>query len=47
VDVTWAPLIDGQHLYMQMQTRFPEHLRDIRGVIESVGAMPRRSATKP
>jgi hypothetical protein len=47
VDVTWAPLIDGQHLYMQMQTRFPEHLRDIRGVIESVGVVPRKTAVKP
>ncbi len=47
VDVTWKPLIDGQHLYMQMQTRFPEHLREIRGVIESVGEVQRATATKP
>ncbi len=46
VDVTWSPLIDGQHLYMQLQTRFPEHLRQIRGVIESVQAAPARAATR-
>ncbi len=46
VDVAWSPLIDGQHFYMQLQTRFPEHLRDIRGVIESVRAAPRATATR-
>jgi hypothetical protein len=47
VDVTWSPLIDGQHLYMQLQTRFPEHLREIRGVIESVQAAPRVAPARP
>jgi hypothetical protein len=47
VDVTWSPLIDGQHLYMQLQTRFPQHLREIRGVIESVQAAPRVAAARP
>lgn len=47
VDVSWKPLIDGQNLYMQLQTRFPEHLREIRGVIESVGELPRRAASNP
>ena len=47
VDVTWSPLIGGQHFYMQMHTRFPEHLRQIRGVIESVRLAPERSATRP
>ena len=36
VDVEWSPTIGGQHLYMQLQTRFPEHLAELRGVIESV-----------
>jgi hypothetical protein len=47
VDVAWSPLIDGQHFYMQLQTRFPEHLRDVRGVIESVRAAPRATAARP
>ncbi len=47
VDVTWSPLIDGQHFYMQLQTRFPEHLKQIRGVIESVRRAPERSASRP
>lgn len=46
VDVTWSPLIGGQHFYMQMHTRFPEHLRQIRGVIESVRMAPERSAAR-
>jgi hypothetical protein len=44
VDVTWTPQIDGQHLYMQLYTRFPEHLKQIRGVIEGV-RFPERAAT--
>lgn len=46
VDVTWSPLIDGQHLYMQLHTRFPDHLRQIRGVIESVRAGQQRAAVR-
>ena len=37
VDVSWSPAINGQRLYMQLLTRFPEHLAQLRGVIESVG----------
>lgn len=44
VDISWSPLIGGQHFYMQLATRFPEHLKDIRGVIESV-KVPTRTAT--
>jgi hypothetical protein len=36
VDVSWEPRIDGQHLYMQLHTRFPQNLKQIRGVIEGV-----------
>lgn len=36
VDVSWKPLIGGQNMYMQLQTRFPEHLKQIRGVIDGV-----------
>lgn len=43
VDVSWSPTIDGQHFYMQLMTRFPEHLKQMRGVIESV-KVPARSA---
>ncbi len=45
VDVSWKPQIGGQYLYMQLQTRFPEHLRQIRGVIEGV-RFPERAAAK-
>jgi len=44
VDVEWKPTIAGQHLYMQLQTRFPEHLAELRGVIESV-SVPREAST--
>ncbi len=36
VDVTWEPLIDGQYFYMQLHTRYVEHLRQMRGIIENV-----------
>lgn len=36
VDVSWSPTFEGQHLFMQLHTRFPEHLRQIRGVIDGV-----------
>ncbi len=36
VDVAWEPLINGQYFYMQMDTRYVEHLRQMRGIIESV-----------
>ncbi|MDZ7632640.1 MAG: hypothetical protein U5K74_15155 [Gemmatimonadaceae bacterium] len=47
VDVSWDPPIDGQYFYMQLQTRYVEHLRQIRGMIEAVRfpvdtAAPRR-----
>ena len=44
VDVSWSPAIDGQRLYMQLQTRFPEHLAQLRGVIESVGVARQASS---
>ena len=47
VDVTWSPRIDGQHFYMQLHTRFPDHLRQIRGVIESVRTGQERAAARP
>jgi hypothetical protein len=36
VDVSWTPLIDGQHFYMQLQTRYVEHLKQMRGMVEAV-----------
>ncbi len=36
VDVAWEPLINGQYFYMQLDTRYVEHLRQMRGIIESV-----------
>lgn len=36
VDVAWDPLINGQYFYMQLQTRYVEHLRTMRGMIEAV-----------
>ena len=36
VDVSWEPLISGQYFYMQLQTRYVEHLRQMRGMIEAV-----------
>lgn len=44
VDVSWKPQIGGQYLYMQLQTRFPENLKQIRGVIEGV-RFPVRAAS--
>jgi hypothetical protein len=36
VDVSWEPLIAGQYFYMQLQTRYVEHLRSMRGIVEAV-----------
>ena len=36
VDATWQRLIDGQHFYMQLQTRYASQLKDMRGMIEAV-----------
>ena len=36
VEASWQPLIDGQHFYMQLQTKYVEHLRQMRGMIEAV-----------
>lgn len=36
VDVSWSPQIDGQFFYMQLQTRYVEHLRQMRGMVEAV-----------
>ena len=46
VDVSWSPAINGQRLYMQLLTRFPEHLAQLRGVIESVG-VARDASSEP
>jgi hypothetical protein len=40
VDVSWEPLMDGQNFYMQLQTRYVAHLRDMRGMIEGVRFVP-------
>ncbi len=44
VDVSWKPQIGGQYLYMQLQTRFPENLKQIRGVIDGL-RFPVRTAS--
>ena len=36
VDVSWQPAIEGQFFFMQLRTRYVEHLRQMRGTIESV-----------
>ncbi len=36
VDVAWEPVINGQYFYMQLETRYVEHLRAMRGMIEAV-----------
>ena len=36
VDVRWEPEIDGRFYYLQLQTRYAEHLKEVRGIIESV-----------
>lgn len=36
VDVSWSPRFDGQFFYMQLQTRYVEHLRQMRGMVEAV-----------
>jgi hypothetical protein len=46
VDVTWTPLIDGQYFYMQLSTRSVEHLRQMRGIIESVKMAAPVAATR-
>ncbi len=46
VDVSWKPQVGGQHVYMQLQTRFPDHLRQIRGVIEGVRFVDRAASAR-
>ena len=36
VDVRWSRMVNDQYVYMQLHTRYPEHLQQIRGVIESL-----------
>ena len=36
VDASWQPLIEGQYFYMQLQTRYVEQLKQMRGMIEAV-----------
>lgn len=45
VEAAWQPLIDGQYFYMQLQTRYVEHLRQMRGMIEAV-RFPRDTTPK-
>jgi hypothetical protein len=40
VEASWEPLIDGQYFYMQLQTRYVEHLKLMRGMIEAVRFPP-------
>ncbi len=36
VDASWAPPIEGQNFYMQLQTRYASQLKTMRGMIEAV-----------
>lgn len=36
VEASWHPMINGQYFYMQLQTRYVEHLKQMRGMIEAV-----------
>ncbi|MBC7844675.1 MAG: hypothetical protein H7099_20375 [Gemmatimonadaceae bacterium] len=36
VEASWQPRIAGQYFYMQLQTRYVEHLKQMRGMIEGV-----------
>lgn len=40
VDVTVQPLIEGRHVYLQLQTPYVEHLRDMRAILESIRFAP-------
>jgi hypothetical protein len=46
VDVSWKTQVGGQYVYMQLQTRFPDHLRQIRGVIEGVRFVDRAASAR-
>jgi hypothetical protein len=46
VDVEWAPLIDGQHFYLQLQTRYVEHLKQLRGTIDNIWFVPDTTTAK-
>lgn len=35
VDASWQPSIDGQYFYMQLQTRYVDQLKTMRGIIEA------------
>jgi hypothetical protein len=51
VDVSWEPIIGDRWQYMQLQTRYVEHLREMRGILESVRFPdpnpPRGSVSRP
>jgi hypothetical protein len=51
VDVSWKPPIEGRWQYMQLQTRYAEHVRAMRGIIESARfvppVVPSGSVTRP
>ena len=36
VDAEWEPKINGQFFYMQWQTRYVEHLKQVRAIVERV-----------
>ena len=36
VDAEWEPKINGQYFYMQWQTRYVEHLKQVRAIVERV-----------
>ncbi|MES3034191.1 MAG: hypothetical protein V4813_09365 [Gemmatimonadota bacterium] len=36
VDVEWDPQVDGRFFYMQWQTRYVEHLKQVRAIVERV-----------
>lgn len=44
VDVTVQPLIEGRHVYLQLQTPYVEHLRDMRGILASLRFAPSDTA---
>lgn len=44
VDVTVQPLIDGRYVYLQLQTPYVEHLRDMRGILASLRFGPADTA---
>jgi hypothetical protein len=44
VDVTVEPLIEGRYVYLQLQTSYVEHLRDVRAILTSLRFGPADTA---